>query len=93
MPFQPGTPVRVRDDWPEAFGPVHIRTPHYVRGRPGTIVRAMGSFRNPERLAFGKPAELQALYHVAFDHRDLWDGGEAGTTLMVELYEHWLEAR
>ena len=26
--FAPGSLVRVRNDWPEARGPVHIRTPH-----------------------------------------------------------------
>ena len=33
--FTPGTQVRVKDDWPETRGPVHIRTPHYLRGMPG----------------------------------------------------------
>ena len=28
----PGAAVRVKDDWPETRGPVHIRTPHYLRG-------------------------------------------------------------
>jgi hypothetical protein len=93
MPFEPGAPVTVRDDWPEAQGPAHIRTPHYLRGRPGTIIRAMGRFPNPEQLAFNWPAGLRELYHVAFAHDAVWDGGEPGITLMAELYEHWLEAR
>ncbi len=93
MRFQAGAPVMVRDDWPEARGPAHVRTPHYLRGRPGTIIRYMGRFADPERLAFGRPADLRALYHVAFDHAAVWDNGEADTTLMVELYEHWLEPR
>ncbi len=54
--FAPGAAVRVRDDWPEARGPVHIRTPHYLRGRPGTVVRHLGDFPNPEDLAFARPA-------------------------------------
>jgi hypothetical protein len=91
MPFEPGASVTVRDDWPEARGPVHIRTPHYLRGRHGTIIRAMGQFPNPEQLAFSRPAELRELYHVAFAHDTVWDGGEPGITLMVELYEHWLQ--
>ncbi|MEJ1975673.1 MAG: SH3-like domain-containing protein [Acetobacteraceae bacterium] len=65
MRFQAGAPVMVRD-WPEARGPAHVRTPHYLRGRPGTIIRYMGRFADPERLAFGRPADLRALYHVAF---------------------------
>ncbi|MFM7418291.1 MAG: SH3-like domain-containing protein, partial [Alphaproteobacteria bacterium] len=37
--FAPGARVRVKDDWPETRGPCHIRTPHYVRGRMGQVVR------------------------------------------------------
>ncbi len=33
--FAAGETVRVKDAWPEATGPVHIRTPHYVRGVVG----------------------------------------------------------
>jgi len=89
--FAPGTPVRVRDDWPEARGPVHIRTPHYLRGKPGTVVRALGAYPNPEDLAFARPAAERALYHVAFAQDALWPDGRADDTLLVELYEHWLE--
>ena len=55
--FAAGDRVRVKDDWPEARGPVHIRTPWYVRGMEGEIVRHLGDFRNPEDLAFNRPAE------------------------------------
>ena len=61
----PGQIVRVRDDWPEARGPVHIRTPHYLRGRIGTIRNILGCFPNPEDLAFARPAPRLTLYHVA----------------------------
>jgi nitrile hydratase len=87
----PGTAVRVRDDWPEARGPAHIRTPHYLRGRTGTVVRPLGAYPNPEDLAFARPAERRALYHVAFAPDVLWPDGRAGDAVVVELYEHWLE--
>ncbi|HET6184952.1 MAG TPA: SH3-like domain-containing protein [Acetobacteraceae bacterium] len=87
----PGQRVRVRDDWPELRGPAHIRTPHYVRGRQGRIVRYLGSFPNPEDLAFARPAPQRALYHVAFDEPALWPEGRGGDEVLVELYEHWLE--
>jgi len=87
----PGAAVRVRDDWPEARGPCHIRTPHYLRGRQGTVVRPLGAFPNPEDLAFARPAARLALYHVAFTPRSIWpDAG--GDEIVVELYESWLEA-
>jgi nitrile hydratase len=88
MNFPPGAAVRVRDDWPEAHGPVHIRTPHYLRGRPGTVVRHLGRFPNPEDLAFARPAAPLDLYHVAFDAHALWPDGNG--EIIVEIYEPWL---
>ena len=89
--FAPGTSVRVKNDWPETRGPVHIRTPHYVRGMQGTVVRTLGSFRSPEDLAFARPAPLRTLYHVRFDQPSVWREGRAGDELQVEIFEHWLE--
>jgi Nitrile hydratase beta subunit, C-terminal len=89
--FPRGARVRVKDDWPETRGPVHIRTPHYVRGMQGTVVRRFGEFPNPEDLAFARPAERRMLYHVAFDQPAVWQEGKAGDELLVEIYEHWLE--
>ena len=42
MTLAPGTRVKVRDDWPETRGPCHIRTPHYLRGETGTVLRHLG---------------------------------------------------
>lgn len=91
--MMPGSAVTVRLDWPETRGPVHLRTPHYLRGRQGKVVRYLGAFPNPEDLAFGRPAQTRALYHVAFPMAAVWpaDAG-GGDELVVELYEHWLEA-
>jgi len=89
--FPAGARVRVKDDWPETRGPVHIRTPHYVRGMQGTVVRQLGTFPNPEDLAFARPAATRPLYHVRFDQPSLWREGEAGDEVLVEIYEHWLE--
>jgi len=88
----PGTKVRVKNDWPELRGPCHIRTPHYLRGETGTVVRHLGDFPNPEDLAFARPAEKLALYHVRFDQPAIWQQGKAGDELIVELFAHWLEA-
>lgn len=89
--FDPGALVRVRDAWPERFGTIHQRTPHYLRGRPGRVVRRLGAFPNPEGLAFGGPAPVVPLYHVAFDAAALWPDATEGGDLLVEVYEHWLE--
>ena len=89
--YAPGARVRVKDDWPETRGPVHIRTPHYLRGSQGTVVRKLGVFPNPEDLAFARPAATRALYHVMFDQPAVWQEGKAGDQLLVEIYEHWLQ--
>ena len=91
MGFAPGAAVRVKNDWPETRGPCHIRTPHYLRGRAGTVQRALGAFPNPEDLAFARLAPVRALYHVRFDQPAVWQQGKPGDELMVEIFEHWLE--
>ena len=89
--FASGTQIRVRDDWPEARGPCHIRTPHYLRGHCGVILRGLGAFPNPEDLAFARPAASISLYHVAFRCSDLWPEATSSDEILVELYQHWLE--
>ena len=88
--FAPGAAVQVRDDWPEARGPAHVRTPHYIRGRRGTVVRHLGDFANPEDLAFARPAARLPLYHVAFELNAVWPGS-SGSTVLVEVFEPWLQ--
>ncbi|HSZ93424.1 MAG TPA: SH3-like domain-containing protein [Acetobacteraceae bacterium] len=89
--YAAGTRVRVKNDWPETRGKVHIRTPHYLRGMQGAVVRKLGAYPNPEDLAFARPAAQRALYHVAFAQPAVWQEGKAGDELLVEIYEHWLE--
>ncbi len=91
--FPPGALVRVRDDCPELNGPVHIRTPHYLRGVDGAVVKSLGAFPNPEDLAFGRAAKTIPLYHVAFDPQEVWPGETSADELLVEIFEHWLEPR
>lgn len=85
-----GTVVRVRDDWPEARGRAHVRTPHYLRGRTGRVVRHLGDFPSPEDLAFARPARVFPLYHVLFEQRPIWEEGCVGDEVLVEIYENWL---
>ena len=92
MTFSNGARVRVRNDWPETRGPCHIRTPYYVRGETGTVVRHLGNFENPEDLAFARPAAQLPLYHVRFDQPAIWQEGRAGDEVLIEIFENWLEA-
>jgi nitrile hydratase len=73
--------------------PGHIRTPYYVRGCTGVIERVVGTFRNPEELAYGRSGEPRRyLYRVRFVQREVWPdySGASADTVDVDLYEHWL---
>ena len=88
--FKLGDRVRVR----MADPPGHIRTPFYVRGKPGWIAHYHGAFRNPEELAYAKDGlPLRPLYLVGFRQTDLWERYIASPNdhLFVDIYEHWLE--
>lgn len=88
--FAPGARVRVRADGARG----HVRTPGYVRGRTGRVVRVHGSFRNPESLAYGGDGlPLRPLYQVCFEQPQLWPGYAAPAVdrLCVDIYEHWLD--
>ena len=72
----------------------HVRTPEYIRGKIGFIERIIGSFKNPEQLAYGHHADKKILLRVRFKADDVWRNtprDETNYTLDVELYEHWLE--
>ena len=89
--FKPGDRVIVRTDTPAG----HVRTPSYLKGRRGTIVRDFGRWRNPEQLAYGKPGwPLRTNYWVSFSMEELWQGDGSYApedTVVAEIYEHWLE--
>ncbi len=86
--FSCGTPVRVK----HRAGPGHIRTPHYLRGKAGTVERVLGPFGNPEQLAYGHTPDRLPLYRVRFRMADVWGAAEAeADPLDAEIYAHWLE--
>ena len=88
--FRPGDRVRVRLAIPAG----HCRTPAYVRGKTGVVERVQGAFRNPESLAYGLDGlPKQSLYLVRFDHTQLWGAyrGAPHDTLLLDIFEHWLE--
>lgn len=87
--FRTGDAVRVLD----LIHTGHMRTPGYVRGMVGEVIRVVGPMLNPEQLAYGhRGTPGRMLYRVRFRQRDLWAdyGGAPGDTLEIELYEHWL---
>ncbi len=83
--------MRVRAAYPIG----HVRTPYYVRGKPGIIERICGSFPNPEELAYARPGlPALPLYRVRFLQRELWPhyAGHPADVLEAEIYQHWLQA-
>ena len=73
--------------------PGHVRTPAYLRGKIGAIERPLGSFGNPEQLAYRQPSDPVPLYRVRFLQTHEWPGyaGPANDVIEMEIYEHWLE--
>ena len=87
--FQPGERVRIRDDYP----PGHIRTPVYLRGKPGVVERYFGAFGNPEVLAYNLKGPKKDLYKIRFQASDVWPDyqGSPKDVIEADIYEHWLE--
>ncbi|UPR03198.1 nitrile hydratase [Chloropicon primus] len=94
--FSVGAHVRVRSEADSVrWRRPHLRTPGYVHGACGVIVRAQGPFANPEEVSFYSqgPRRTDALlYTVRFLQAELWPhytGGEADT-VDVDIFEGWL---
>jgi nitrile hydratase len=87
--FAAGAPVRVAALYP----PGHVRTPWFLRGRAGAVADLLGSFRDPQSLAYGRRGEPLPLYRVRFAQRDLWPdyAGAPTDTVVADIYEPWLE--
>jgi nitrile hydratase len=63
----------------------HHRTPGYLKGRRGRVVRAHDRFRNPETSAYGGDGlPAKRLYLVSFE----LNGGDR---VLADVFEHWLE--
>lgn len=72
----------------------HVRIPMYIRTKTGVIIQYCGRYLNPEDLAIGSTAGPAIdLYRVQFDQMSLWPEtyNDPGDTLVIEIYDHWLE--
>ena len=88
--FRKGDRVRVRVDSPAK----HFRTPAYIQGKLGLVEALCGIFPNPESLAHGGPGlPEKPLYRVEFPQTEVWEeyNGSAADTVLVDIYEHWLD--
>jgi hypothetical protein len=88
MTFGRGQRVRVS---PRAHSG-HHRTPGYIKGKVGTVVRLHGAFTNPETRAYGADGlPEQPLYLIGFDQRDVWAQYHGRDRIYVDIFEQWLE--
>ena len=88
--FAPGDTVRVRPGAKQG----HVRTPDYLKGKPGRVEAVLGRYKNPEDLAYGLSGEPgRVLYKVGFRQDALWPDyeGPSDEQLYADVYEHWLE--
>lgn len=85
--FAVGAAVRVR-----ARRDGHTRQPGYVTGKVGVVVAHFGSAAFPDARAVGRRERAQHLYTVEFTGREIWgEAAEADTSVLIELYEPYLE--
>lgn len=85
-----GSRIRVREISVDG----HVRTPAYIRGKTGIVESFAGTFSNPEALAYGENEEPDLpLYRVRFEQIKVWSkyDGTPYDTIVLDLYEHWLE--
>jgi nitrile hydratase len=85
--FSVGDRVRVRGWHPRG----HTRCPWYVRGHVGVVTRCDGSFSIPDVEAHSDARVDEATYSVRFDAEQLWNDGQRGVTVNVDLWDSYLE--
>ena len=77
--FAAGDRVRVLEDVPNG----NPRTPRYLRGRTGTVVRCHGLVENP----LDHRGVYPPLYSVLFA---IGEGPEPHDEVMADIHEEWL---
>ena len=70
--------------------PGHSRCPGYLRGHCGTVVRIYTRAYYPEFRAHSPLKRREFTYAVEFDPTELWSDGDSGQTVIVELFESYM---
>ncbi|WP_035485530.1 SH3-like domain-containing protein [Geminicoccus roseus] len=73
--------------------PGHHRTPAFVRGKEGVVTTLAGRMPDAELMAYGRRGPDQPVWRVRFQQTALWPdyAGDPADTVVLDLYEHWLE--
>ena len=85
--FTVGDRVRVRGWHPRG----HTRCPWYIRGHVGVVTRCDGEFSIPDVEAHSERRVDEATYSVRFAADELWNDGQPGVTVNVDLWDSYLE--
>ena len=87
--FAPGDAVVVTTDRPAW----HTRCPEYVRGRRGVVVAVRGTTAVPHIEVHRNERTPEQTYSVQFEGSELWgSSAEPGTSIVVDLFQSYLEA-
>jgi len=69
----------------------HVRVPGYAQGKVGTVLVVHAAFVFPDTNLRGEGENPEHVYAVSFRARDLWPDGDEGATVLVDLWESYLE--
>jgi nitrile hydratase subunit beta len=72
-------------------GARHARIPLYAQGRPGVVQRVLPAFPEPDANRLGLGERREHVYSVRFAARDLWDAADPRATIILDLWESYLE--
>jgi nitrile hydratase len=85
--FRPGDRVRGRE-CPDAR---HVRIPGYAQGKVGTVHVVHDAFVFPDTNLRDEGENPEHVYAVRFRARDLWPDADEAASVLVDLWESYLE--
>jgi nitrile hydratase beta subunit len=85
--FRPGDRVRGRS-FPDAR---HVRIPGYAQGSEGTVHVVHEAFVFPDTNLRNEGENPEHVYAVRFRARDVWPDADESATVLVDLWESYLE--
>jgi nitrile hydratase subunit beta len=85
--FEAGARVRGR----VLAGARHVRIPAYAQGKVGVVHVVHDAFVFPDTNLRREGENPEYVYAVRFRARDLWPDGEEHATVLVDLWESYLE--
>ena len=68
-----------------------MRIPLYAQGKIGTIEVVHEAFVFPDTNLAGEGENPEHVYAVRFRSRDLWPDADEGASVLVDLWESYLE--